>query len=240
NYQGCGHPRFRNFWNKYRKEFHSSLVALFKTRISGSKVDSTITKLRFNNSFRVEATGFARGIWVLWDDKTEVDVLRVHPQFVHVRIWDTQGQMPFLCTAVYGKPQKSMREYLWEELEIVAINVVEPWLMAGDFNAILWYNERQGGVESRNVGCSRFNSFVFRLSLNYLGFQGPMFTWNRDNLFHRLDRSLCNDRWQTIVPNTFVQHLHRLKLDHRPFLETVNPTSGRRGGRGPLDFLLAG
>ncbi|PPE01339.1 hypothetical protein GOBAR_DD01665 [Gossypium barbadense] len=101
-------------------------------------------------------------------------------------------EAPFLCTAVYGSPQKNTREYLWGELDTVGVNVVEPCTMARNFNAILRCDERQCEPVSHNAGCSQFSSFVFRLGLNDLGFQGLMFTWNMGNLFHRLDRSLCN------------------------------------------------
>ncbi|KAG8478461.1 hypothetical protein CXB51_028358 [Gossypium anomalum] len=51
-----------------------------------------------------------------------------------------------------------------------------------------------------------------------MGFSSPRFTWNKGNLFQRLDRVLCNTRWDDIALNYFVRHLHRLKLDHRLLL----------------------
>lgn len=71
---------------EYMKEFGLDFVALFETRISGCKVESVIAKLGFTRSYRVEAEEFAGGIWVLWNDDSNVDVLSIHPQFVHMRI----------------------------------------------------------------------------------------------------------------------------------------------------------
>ncbi|MBA0653579.1 hypothetical protein Goklo_020739 [Gossypium klotzschianum] len=55
--------------------------------INGCKADSVIAKLRFENSFRVEAMGFAEGIWLLWNDDIIVDILKEHTLFIHMRIW---------------------------------------------------------------------------------------------------------------------------------------------------------
>lgn len=48
----------------------------------------------------------------------------------------------FLCTAIYGNPQRSSRERLWEELEEMVIEIEEPWVLVGDFSAILSHDER--------------------------------------------------------------------------------------------------
>ncbi|MBA0842317.1 hypothetical protein Goarm_002148 [Gossypium armourianum] len=50
-------------------------VTLFKTQISDLKANSVIAKLGFEYSFRFEASGFARGIWLLWNKGSVVDKL---------------------------------------------------------------------------------------------------------------------------------------------------------------------
>ncbi|MBA0754494.1 hypothetical protein Gogos_020683, partial [Gossypium gossypioides] len=46
------------------KDSHPDVISLFETRVSGRKADSVISRLGFPNSFRVEAVGFAGGIWI--------------------------------------------------------------------------------------------------------------------------------------------------------------------------------
>lgn len=71
-----------------------------------------------------------------------------------------------------------------------------PWILAGDFNAIIDDSERQGGA-NRNIegmiGCDLFRNFIFKFGLTNMGFFGPRFTWSRGTLHQRLDRALCND-----------------------------------------------
>lgn len=84
NCQGARHLSFHNFLADYRKKFSLDLVCLLETRICEDRVDGVIAKLGFPNSFRVEANGFAGGIWLSWTDNIIVDILEVHFQMAHV------------------------------------------------------------------------------------------------------------------------------------------------------------
>ncbi|MFQ6653858.1 hypothetical protein Gotur_025059 [Gossypium turneri] len=83
---GDGHTCFQNFLFEYKKDFKLDLVALFEIRINGSKVDSVVTKLGFENFFRVEVMGFTEYLWLLWNDDVGIDILKVHSQLIHMRI----------------------------------------------------------------------------------------------------------------------------------------------------------
>lgn len=47
--------------------------------------------------------GFSGGIWILWKDSVEVDIIGVHAQVIHMEV--KQGNKEFLCFAVYASPQ---------------------------------------------------------------------------------------------------------------------------------------
>ncbi|MBA0642044.1 hypothetical protein Goklo_026507 [Gossypium klotzschianum] len=193
---------------EYKREFEPNLLALYETRISGSKEESIVAKMGFDNYFRVEATWFSGGIWLFWNDNLSVEVLKVNSHFVHMRIQIRQNNSSFLCTVIHASPQWVLREVLWDNLGVIAVGIEEPWIMAGDFNAILSCEKREGS----------------------------MYTWNRENLSQRLDRAFCNDHRQNFSSNTSVFHLHKLKSDHRLLLVSVNQT--RKGsGKIPFRFL---
>lgn len=109
-----------------------------------------------------------------------VNILRTHEQYIHLSIRELVGSMNFLCTAVYGSPQKTYRDGLWEELRGLAGVTQEPWLIVGDFNAILNADDRKGGKEQRAMACRKFSSFVFNHNIvawglkdrNLLGTEG--------------------------------------------------------------------
>lgn len=83
NYQGAGHPRFHNIIQEYWKEFSLNILSLLEPRVNGIRADGIIAKMRILNSFRVEANGFARGIWLCWNEEIHVHVLDFHPQVIH-------------------------------------------------------------------------------------------------------------------------------------------------------------
>ena len=68
------------------KNYQPSMIVLLEPRISGLKADAFIKKSGFNKSHRVEAEGFSSGIWILWKDIFDVEIIRNHTQFIHLRV----------------------------------------------------------------------------------------------------------------------------------------------------------
>lgn len=137
-------------------------------------------------------------------------------QFIHLRVKLTEDSDWVFITGVYGSPRVSVRKKLWDDLRLIAQYITSPWLLTGDFNAMLNEGEKRGGSRLSPGSCHLFQSFCSDCMLRDLGFQGLEFTWNRGSLIERLDRALCNSQWETYAPATTVYHLHKLKSDHRP------------------------
>lgn len=67
------------------------------------------------------------------------------PQFVHCHLKKVNGSSDFSVTFVYGFPDKQRRKVLWDKLNSLAQSVVEPWVLLGYFNSILFPEEKRGG-----------------------------------------------------------------------------------------------
>ncbi|KAI0495438.1 hypothetical protein KFK09_021739 [Dendrobium nobile] len=67
-----------------------------------------------------------------------------------------------------------------------------------------------------------FNSMISDCNLNDIDFFEGTFTWNRANLWQRLDRFLFNNEWIADFPMTNVEYLNRTLSDHSPILLNVN------------------
>ncbi|PPD96025.1 hypothetical protein GOBAR_DD06955 [Gossypium barbadense] len=76
--------------------------------------------------------------------KEGVEVVKAHPQFIHMRVQKLRSHTLFLCSVVYSVDK-----------------VEDPWLVVGDFNTILRSDEWKGGFEYHKVGCNRSSLFVF-------------------------------------------------------------------------------
>ncbi|CAN1140461.1 hypothetical protein LINPERHAP2_LOCUS11875 [Linum perenne] len=90
-----------------------------------------------------------------------------------------------------------------------------PWAVVGDFNSIMSAVDKRGGAGFIRARNKSFNYTVDICGLFDLTFQGPKFTWARNNVLVRLDRALVNDHWLSHFPELIILHLHKLKSDHR-------------------------
>lgn len=57
-----------------------------ETRISGAKADVFIKHNGFHCSHQMEAEGFSSGIWILWNNAYEVNIIWNHKQYIHFQV----------------------------------------------------------------------------------------------------------------------------------------------------------
>ncbi|KAK9043383.1 hypothetical protein V6N11_071728 [Hibiscus sabdariffa] len=67
-------------------------------------------------------------------------------------------------------------EFLWHQLESLVLEVGMPWILGGDFNAILNDDERMVGFVYHGDGSQLFADFLFSTGLTDLGCSGNPFT----------------------------------------------------------------
>ncbi|KAL4310893.1 hypothetical protein GQ457_01G019280 [Hibiscus cannabinus] len=105
----------------------------------------------FNRYFRLfirqhdHANVLFGSIWLLWRDGDSVDVVALSDQFIHTICID--GRLGSQCVVifVYASPNVMKRHGLWAQLRAFVLLVPMPWIIGGDFNAILCSSERLGG-----------------------------------------------------------------------------------------------
>lgn len=119
-------------------------------------------------------------------------------------------------TIVYRSPKRLDEKSLWEFLGLIADEVKGPWLITWDFNLSLCNSKRKGWVIMDHGSCKMFHEFMFNNSMRNLGFIRPPLTWHMVNLHKRVDWAICNFSSDEVLPNTGIQHLHKLKYDHWP------------------------
>lgn len=137
----------------------------------------------FSNVERVDARGFAWGIWLFWrNDMVEVELLATHNQAINALI-RRRSEIDWLFTGLYASPNPNSREELWEYIEGVSRAHNLPWLVAGDMNEVRGSSEKSGGASTSQRRCNRFNKWINDCNLIDMGFSGPKYTWyNSDRL----------------------------------------------------------
>ncbi|GMJ02323.1 hypothetical protein HRI_003901500 [Hibiscus trionum] len=126
-----------------------NIVTVVEPRISGAKADKFIRLSGFDFSYKVEATGFSGGIWVLWKPTIRFDVLAVSSQFVHGWVFDVLEKKTVAMTFVYASPNSSKRAALWNYLRALDPGRNIGWVIGADFNAIACTSERRGIAKKR-------------------------------------------------------------------------------------------
>lgn len=126
------------------KKYHLNMVILLEPRISGFMADNFIKRSGFENSHRVKALSFLRGIWILWKDLFTVEITFNYKQFINFKVSKNDNLLSWI-TAVYASPIPYLQKQLWDNLESLASMVRGPWLVAGDLNSILCTSERKRG-----------------------------------------------------------------------------------------------
>ncbi|PNX75251.1 ribonuclease H, partial [Trifolium pratense] len=135
------------------------------------------------------------------------------------------GVLVLHITPVYASPNEDNRKTMWDDLRIIANNMREAWLLAGDFNDIACMEEKRGGVSASLRRCNKFSERINACNLMDMGAMGPKFTWRGpiyhggQRIYERLDRALCNEKWRTNFPDGSVKVLTRVAFsDHHPLL----------------------
>ncbi|GMJ04558.1 hypothetical protein HRI_004125000 [Hibiscus trionum] len=165
NIQGAAGSTFRDHLRRFKADSKLSVIALMETWLSGDKADRIISRLGFQSLFRVEAQGFCGGISLLWNDDITVRVVSVSNQFIHTMIQGALLDEPCFFTMVYASPQAQHRRHLWDQLCDLNPGDERPWLIGGDFNALLHLGDHRGGQSGCNYVCRKFQDFVFSCAL---------------------------------------------------------------------------
>ncbi|KAI0504096.1 hypothetical protein KFK09_015043 [Dendrobium nobile] len=153
-------------------------------------------------------------------NSSKEEIVMDYHQVVHCQVM--VGDVSCFASFVYAACTRLNRLNLWEQLLNFANNINGPWCVGGDFNIIANANERRGGKCPNYKAMEDFNEMINDCNLNDIGFCGSPFTWNRANLFQRLDRILFNNDWLARFSGTNVEHLSRTLSDHVPLLLNIN------------------
>ncbi|KAL4360714.1 hypothetical protein GQ457_04G022170 [Hibiscus cannabinus] len=146
------------------------IVIVMEPRISGNAADKFIRRTGFNCSYKVEAHGFAGGIWVLWKESITIDVLAVSNQYVHCFCSSSGEAVNFFVAFVYASPNAVKRRGLWPQLEALRPDNEAAWVIGRDLNVIGSSLERQGGAHNRVQACRYLCDFMLDSGLLDMGF----------------------------------------------------------------------
>ncbi|KAL0302793.1 UNVERIFIED_CONTAM: LINE-1 reverse transcriptase [Sesamum angustifolium] len=180
-----------------------------------------------NWSWFEDYSGPAGRIWLAWYPlEVNVDILRVENQLIHCRAYNKQAHTKCLITVLYGDYDLIPRRGLWEAIRTLATGISEePWLVLGDFNAVIDDSEVCGRAADTSVSMAEFRSCIMDTGLVQLPSSGCPFTWHNcsegtRSLWKRLDRMLVNEAWLDKWPGASYNCALPSTSDHSPLILT--------------------
>ncbi|XP_075093694.1 uncharacterized protein LOC142173014 [Nicotiana tabacum] len=140
-------------------------------------------------------------VWIIWDDQM-YDVLPItkQDQFIHCQVtWKHNGMQCYL-NMVYGQNTVEQRKNLWQYLQRIAQTTTGPWIIGGDFNALLTPQDRLSKVSMTNADIRDFSELYHNICLTELPWRGDYFKWTNKQqgdarVWICIDRLLGNDVW---------------------------------------------
>lgn len=163
-------------------------------------------------------------IWMLWKPaKCSVICLQSSSQFMHCEVLFYDLNVKVLITFIYGFNTTEERESLWAALRRISLSITGPWMLLGDLNTTLLYDEKIKGGEVLNTDTEELASFVEAAEVLDMKYTGHRLTWcnNREGLermYCKLDRVLINSAWFNRFPLAETIFLDRSSSDHSPSL----------------------
>ncbi|KAH7848623.1 hypothetical protein Vadar_005240 [Vaccinium darrowii] len=167
----------------------------------------------------VDPIGTAGGLVVLWRQDLKVRLVRKSSFFIELLITDEDLGHEWHLINLYASTHDGIRKGQWEELLRYRQQSSAEWVLWGDFNDLLWEDEKQGGRRREIWSLRAFRQFVNRLEAIDMGFSGYPFTWaNRRYgnglVKERLDRVLVSTDWRLNYDRAVVRHLFTVGSDH--------------------------
>lgn len=135
-------------------------------------------------------------------------------------------------TAVYARTTMAGRRKLWEDItEVKGRFVSGPWIVFGDFNAVLGAHEKKGGASICRHSCEEFQAMSDVCELVHADTKGAEFTWVqrrglRGNVELHLDRCLATLEWLDAWDQFDCCTLPRICSDHNPLLMSFSKFTG--------------
>ena len=123
-------------------------------------------RLGFSNGLIVPSMGRRGGLALLWSKDANLEVKSFSNHHIDAVITESRNGFVWRFTRFYGHSKTHLREESWKLLSLLNSQFNFPWFCCGDFNEILFMNEKVWGVFRSQ---SQMDSF--RQIMNLRGFK---------------------------------------------------------------------
>jgi hypothetical protein len=136
-----------------QKQENPTIPFLSKMKLESNQVEVFRWKLGLTNMVCRPSEGRSGRIALFWCTGVDVSLKSMSKYFIDVEVGGGANRWRF--TGIYGDPRSDKKELTWKALRVLRHNP-RPWLCMGDFNEILFQQDKQGGVPRPQWCMGRF------------------------------------------------------------------------------------
>ena len=161
---------------------------------------------------------------------------------IHINFLDNKG-LPTSITFAYGHPELARRAEVWHQLLALKTKAHPQWICIGDFNQILFREEKFSFTQGSIVGANLLQQFISNLNQYSLSASRQRYIWmnNREDadlVMERLDRAFVSIDWLNQYPSYSLRNLPIVKSDYGPII--LDFDTSLLLGKCPLGLSICG
>ena len=144
NIKGAINAKGKRHVKELVRKFKPKVFIVLETHTQFNNVKSFWDKLGYLAIRITEATSHSGGIWILvFANIFQVMVVDIFHQCVSIKL--TFANQTWVYSTIYASPVSSSRKDLSNYLKSVEAFIQGPWMLIGDFNAVLFSSEVRCG-----------------------------------------------------------------------------------------------
>jgi hypothetical protein len=121
------------------------VLFLSKTHLNKARAENLKRRLTFDEVLVSESDGRSGGLIMLWQRYLNVTHNKeVHSNYIDIQV-DGNNDSGWRFTGLYGEPSGERKFLTWDYICDLKQRSNLPWLVAGDFNEIMYGHEKEGG-----------------------------------------------------------------------------------------------
>ncbi|KAA3476158.1 expansin-A1-like [Gossypium australe] len=147
NVRGLGSPRAVRRLRHIIKQHNPYMVFLIETKLDQKRMDRARKSCGFINGIDIEAERSRDGLCLAWKGGIEVTLKSFSKWHIDVLVKEDGIEEEWRFTGFYGSPYLRDQNHVWNILKRLSQDSNCPWLVAGDFNEIMYSFEKRGDCQ---------------------------------------------------------------------------------------------
>ena len=145
NCRGLGNPAAVRSLLELQKAEDPDLLFLSETKSYEREMEHLRWKLGMPNMVVKDPEGRRGGLALFWRRGVDVRLRWKDKYFIDAVVMEENG-VQWRLTGLYGESKAGEKGNTWKALKSLKGQLNLPWLCLGDFNEILFANEKEGGT----------------------------------------------------------------------------------------------